>query len=161
MQVIDSFVVLRLSLLLGYIISISSPFSKFIGFFLNPGIFGMLIAPIIKIIGFIFNEALVPFQMLGDLFSFISRFFVDIITPILSMIFQLIQLKLSIVKLILLPPSMGLIKLFYLLYESLLYGYSYFLYVFKFFKSFLGPLNNPRNRETTLSFLQICQQIGF
>jgi hypothetical protein len=30
---------------------------------------------------------LVPFQMLGDLFSFISRFFVDIITPILSMIF--------------------------------------------------------------------------
>jgi hypothetical protein len=72
------------------------------------------------------------------------------------MIFQLIQLKLSIVKLILLPPSMGLIKLFSLLYDSLLYGYGNFIYVFKFFKGFLGPLNNPRNRETTLSFLQIC-----
>ena len=77
------------------------------------------------------------------------------------MIFQLIQLKLSIVKLLLLPPSMGLIKLFSLLYDSLVYGYGNFVYVFKFFKSFLGPLNNPRNRETTLSFLQICQQIGF
>lgn len=157
MQVIDSFVVLRLSLLLGYIISISSPFSKFISFFLNPGIFGMLIAPVFKIIGFIFNEALVPFQMLGECFSLTARFFVDIITPIVTMIFQLIQLKLSIVKFILLPPSMGLIKLFSFIADSIIYGYSYFTYAFKFFKSFLGPLNNPRNRETTLSFLQICQ----
>jgi hypothetical protein len=61
MQVIDSFVVLRLSLLLGYIISISSPFSKFLGFFLNPGIFGSLIAPFIQLLMFLLNEALYPF----------------------------------------------------------------------------------------------------
>jgi len=87
MQVIDSFVVLRLSLLLGYIISISSPFSKFIGFFLNPGIFGMLIAPIINILGFFFKEALMPFNILADFFLLIIRFIVDVITPILSMMF--------------------------------------------------------------------------
>jgi len=48
---------------------------------------------------------------------------------------------------------MGLIKLFSYIAENIIFGYNYFKYIFKFFKSFLGPLNNPRNRETTLSFL--------
>jgi len=48
MQVIDSFVVLRLSLLLGYIISFSSPVSRLLSFIFQPGVFGALLTHVIE-----------------------------------------------------------------------------------------------------------------
>jgi hypothetical protein len=48
MQVIDRLLVLRLSLLLGYVISFSTPFKRILNFFLEPTVFGGLLTYVIE-----------------------------------------------------------------------------------------------------------------
>ena len=88
------------------------------------------------------------------------RILIEVVTPIFTMIVELFRLKVSLIKLILLPPSLSLLRLLMVVKDGLLNMFLMIQEFLMFFKKYIKPLSNPRNREATLGFLQICQQIG-
>jgi hypothetical protein len=79
MHVIDRLLVLRLSLLLGYIISISTPFKRILDFLLQPQIFGGLITyvvdPVWSLAKFLYTEGcMIPLQSIMSGFGYLLSF---------------------------------------------------------------------------------------
>jgi hypothetical protein len=101
-----------------------------------------------------------PFQLVGEFISFIACLVVDIVTPIVNIVLHILKLKVSVVKLIVMPLCMGLAKIATFIFENIASILGVIREGYLFCKRFVRPLSNQRNRETTLSFLQICQQIG-
>jgi hypothetical protein len=106
------------------------------------------------------NDLFLPFKALWSLLQFLMRILIEVVTPIITLVAELIKLKLSLLKLILLPPSLSLMRLLMLFRDGFLGLISVIQEGLMFFKRYIKPFSNPRNREATLGFLQICQQIG-
>lgn len=152
-----------MSLLLGYIISISSPFSKLMNFFFSPGVFGTLVAffsPIITFVKFILSELFFPITSVYKLLRLFVMLIIDIITPFFNLIIELIRLVFSLIKLIFYVPTLSIRKIIFLLKDGLMGGFLFIKEVLTFFKSFVMPMAKAQNREATISFIQLCQQIG-
>jgi hypothetical protein len=123
-------------------------------------VFGTLIAPLFQALSVLINDLFLPFKALWSLLQFLMRILIEVVTPIITLVAELIKLKLSLLKLILLPPSLSLMRLLMLFRDGFLGLVSVIQEGLMFFKRYIKPLSNPRNREATLGFLQICQQIG-
>lgn len=120
MQVIDRLVILRLSLLLGYVISLSAPFSRLITFFLKPSVFSNFIEPLATFFRLILGECMEPIMSLMSLFWSLLLLSYDLITPIIILLFEILKLLLSIGKLILYTPSVSLFKLLVLIKDGII-----------------------------------------
>jgi len=103
------------------------------------------------------NDLFLPFKALWSLLQFLMRILIEVVTPIITLVAELIKLKLSLLKLILLPPSLSLMRLLMLFRDGFLGLISVIQEGLMFFKRYIKPFSN---REATLGFLQICQQIG-
>ena len=102
------------------------------------------------------NDLFLPFKALWSLLQFLMRILIEVVTPIITLVAELIKLKLSLLKLILLPPSLSLMRLLMLFRD----GFLGLISVIQEGQRYIKPFSNPRNREATLGFLQICHQIG-
>ena len=103
------------------------------------------------------NDLFLPFKALWSLLQFLMRILIEVVTPIITLVAELIKLKLSLLKLILLPPSLSLMRLLMLFRDGFLGLISVIQEGLMFFKRYIKPFSNPRNREATLGFLQICR----
>lgn len=166
MQVIDRLLVLRLSLLLGYIISISSPFTKVINFLLQPSIFGGLltyiIEPLWSLSKFLLTEGFQqPLQSIGQFISYAFKIAYEVIYPLVYLITELFKLVTSVVKVVLYTPTMSMYRLMSIVFEGIKSMAIAMRDFYRFIKQFVVPVaTNPHNREATMGFLQLCQQIG-
>jgi len=156
MHLIDRLVILRLSLLLGYVITYSTPFSRLLSFIMQPAVFKGLIEPLFQVVKFLWQESLEPFLYLAHLVHSAFTLIYDLTAPIFTVVWELIKIALSLCKLFLYTPSMTLLKLLTILAD----GFMGFLNLMKesasFLKSLASPFSSQRSRQTTMSFLQVC-----
>ncbi len=157
MHLIDRFVILRLSLLLGYVISISTPFSWLISFFWQPTVFGSLlvnvIEPLFSLSVFLLKECFYPITSIVRLVAYSVSVLLDIVRPVFTLLVELIRLILSLTKLVLYPPSVSIFRLLVLLKDGI-FGLLLLIKEFLFiFKKLVAPMGKRENREATLSFL--------
>ena len=112
--------------------------------------FGTLIAPLFQALSVLINDLFLPFKALWSLLQFLMRILIEVVTPIITLVAELIKLKLSLLKLILLPPSLSLMRLLMLFRDGFLGLISVIQEGLRYIKPF-------SNREATVGFLQICQ----
>lgn len=165
----ESHVSIRMSMLLGLLISKSTPFIEFINYIFKPGVFGIIIKGIeylFALLAILFSEVKMLFVMPFNAIKLLFILLFEVITPVLGFALELVKLKWSLVKLILYLPSISLVKLFLMLKE----GFMGIVLIFKSIFSGLDILKRViipaakttyENKETTMSFIQICQNIGF
>jgi hypothetical protein len=160
MHLIDRLVILRLSLLLGYVITYSTPFSRLLSFFMQPAVFKGLIEPLFQVVKFIWQESLEPFIYIAHLVHSIFSLIYDLAAPVFIVVWELVKIALSLCKLFLYTPSMTLLKLLTLLFDGVMGFLSLAKESLSFLKTLATPFSSQRSRQTTMSFLQVCQQIG-
>lgn len=159
MQVIDRLLVLRLSLLLGYVISISSPFTKVINFLLQPSILGgfltYIIEPLWSLSKFLLTEGFqYPLQSIAQLLTYVFTIAYEVIYPLLYLISELLKLATSLGKLVLYTPTMSLYKILSLVFDGLRGIAMTMRDCYLFIKQYIVPVaSNQHNREATMGFL--------
>lgn len=141
MQVIDRLVILRLSLLLTYFISISETFGSILGYFFQPIVFQQWFS----LLGALFNfmvSALtfisIPIRLLCSVVSSLLLLSVEVVRPVFTLILELLRLVLSLVKLIFYVPSISIMKILTLFKDAVL-G---FVMLIKQLKTYVMPLAN-------------------
>lgn len=162
MQVIDRLLVLRLSLLLGYVISISTPFTRILNFFLQPSVFsGILtyvIEPLVGLCRFLLVEGCqFPLQFIISIISWLLSLVGDVIYPIICLVGELFKIFGSLFKVLLGTPSMIIYKFLVLVFEGVVGLIGMIKDCYVIIKTFFIPMANQRNREATMGFLQVCQ----
>ena len=161
MSFFEYHVTLRLSVLLGYIISNSSPFLDMVNYFLQPGVFGFfvkLVNPMFSVLYFILSELLFPLKELLNLIHIMYRLLRDLVSPLVSLAFQIIKLPFSLLKLILYMPTLSMYKLFLLIKDAIVNIYLFIRGVFMVRKVIVPVAKTTiENRDTTLSIIYFFQ----
>jgi len=75
--------------------------------------------------------------------GFLVRLVIDIVTPLVTLVIELLRLKISLIKLLLLPPSLSLLRLLILIKDGIVGLLIFLKEFFAFFKSFIAPMANP------------------
>lgn len=120
MHVIDRLVILRLSLLLGYVISLSAPFARLLSFFLSPSVFTSVIEPLFSLIRFILSECLYPVTTMWALLVYLGELLVTVVSPVVHIVSDIVKVFGSFLKLILYTPFASFCQLVVLLKDGLL-----------------------------------------
>jgi hypothetical protein len=75
--------------------------------------------------------------------GFLIRLVIDIVTPLVTLVIELLRLKISLIKLLLLPPSLSLLRLLVLIKDGVVGLLIFLKEFFAFLKSFIAPMANP------------------
>ncbi len=160
---------IRMSMLLGLIISKSTTFLEFFNYMLQPGVFGVIVKcvePVCTIAMMVVRELQVYLYFISGVVRIPVILIREVITPVLYFAFEIVKLKWSFVKLLLYLPTISLVKLSLLAKDTLLC----FLFLFKQLLSGFSLLKRViipaaqstyENKEATVTFIQFFQQIGF
>lgn len=157
----EAHVSIRMSMLLGLLISKSTPFLEMINYILQPGVFSVIVTvlnPIFSLFMLLVREVGVYLMFLGS-FIQIPVFLVrEIITPVVQFVIEIVKIKWSLVKLILYLPSISIVKLCLMVKEAVMGVLLIFKSIFSGF-SLLKRLIIPaaqstyEHKETTMSFI--------
>eukprot|EP00347_Sterkiella_histriomuscorum_P004028 403362021 len=168
-QFFEDHVIIRLSMLLGLILSKSTPFINFINWILRPGVFSLivnLLLPLFDLLLLIINEVLYPFVQVLKLLKLTLILIYEIISPVFIFGYEIIKLKISLIKLLFYMPAMSILKILLLVRDC-------FVSVYIFVKEILTLISSVKriilpaarsvaeNREATFNIIQFFQQIGF
>lgn len=119
----EAHVSIRMSMLLGLIISKSSPFIEMINYIFKPGVFSVIvkfIEPIFSILSMLLYELYMPFVITYNIVATSIRLILDLIAPVIYFLLEMLKIKWSLVKLILYLPSISIVKLCLMVKETLM-----------------------------------------
>lgn len=109
---------------------------------------------------FLWQESLEPFFYLAHLVHSVFTLIFELTAPVFTVVWELIKIVLSLGKLFLYTPSMTMLKLLTILADGLIGTLNIIKDSLSFLKSLATPFSSQRSRQTTMSFLQVGQQIG-